>query len=294
MPTTVEEQAEKDRKDAEARKDAEEQARKDEAEDDKRRADAGETAAECAARKDKARKDSEEIPAWADAFVTKVADAVIQKGEADRARKDAETKAEKEKLEAAGKETAADKARKDAEAASDKARKDAEARADAAEKSNKDMQIQLAAMNLQLKGVLKQPTADERNELAKAQARADGVARKLGSQADAPQLGESLMSYKRRQAGIFLKHARTDAVKSINLADVPDSMFAVAEDMIYADASAAGDDPAAAPAGQLYEEVQVGPYGQQRIIPHGDSRVFIDRHSVQPMHIKQFNKQKGG
>ena len=312
-------------KDAEeqARKDAEEAKRKEEEEsDDKARADAGETEEERKERKDRARKDaeeeekrradkarkdggdagnSEETPAWA-ADMAKRMDALHKRldsiedkgGVADGKRKDDETAAEREKREAEGGKKAneelegerREKERKDAE---EKGREEAERK----DKERKDSiaaradRSRIAALEAQIASMTHEPDANDVVEIAKAQGRADSLARALNidGMEVRPIPGEGQIAYRKRLAAKFQKYARSDAAKGANVRGADASVLPLLEQVIYADAQAVAADPSFSPAGgQIYYEER-DMLGRKVQIPHGDSAAFIARHSNAGMRL---------
>lgn len=92
-------------------------------------------------------------------------------------------------------------------------------------------------------------TADDRNLLAAAQARADEIGPALGLDITAPLAGERPFEYRRRMAAKFQKFSA--GTKDINVNDVPDAAFSLIEDRIYADAKSAIADPENYQPGQL-------------------------------------------
>ena len=261
-------------KDAEeqARKDAEEATRKEEEErDDAARKDAGETDEEREARKDKARKNAEEKaranatpPAWADALVKRI-DALENKGgdvetAADRARKDAEDKESKES----------------------EARKDAEARADAAEKAAASDRAKILDLEAKYRALTKERDPADAAAIAQCQARADSLGRALNINhiEIKPADGEGPIAYRRRMAAKFQRFARSDEAKNADVRRADSSVLPLLEQVIYADAQAAANDPGAvAGPGQLYYEKREM-LGRVVEIPHGDSGVFIRNHGA--------------
>ena len=273
-------------KDAEeqARKDAEEAERKEEEErDDAARKDAGETDEEREARKDaeeKARADATP-PAWADALVKRI-DALENKGgdvetAADRARKD-ESEEDRRKREAeGGREANEERDRKEREA-----RKDAEARADAAEKAAASDRAKILDLEAKYRALTKERDPADAAAIAQCQARADSLARALNINhiEIKPADGEGPIAYRRRLAAKFQKFARSDEAKNADVRRADASVLPLLEQVIYADAQAAANDPGAvAGPGQLYYEKREM-LGRVVEIPHGDSGVFIRNHGT--------------
>ena len=220
----------------------------------------------------------EKVPAWADALNQRLdamcsrMDALENKGEvADRkdsesekereaaAKKGAEERKEEERKDSEGetkKEGEAEKkeehkaaeAIKEAEKDGDKERK-AEERADAQARENAQLKERIAAMEARLSTVMTPLSAEDRNELSRAQARADSLAQMFGEDVPPPLHGEKPIEYRKRLAGKFAKHS--EALKGARLDSLDAATFHVLEERIYADAQAAARSPAKMPAGRL-------------------------------------------
>lgn len=267
--------ADKARKDSEAKLDAimdslkRVDSRMDAMEADKVRRDSEEKeradrAIHDAARKDRfgARKDGEPYKDWGkrhDADEEAMCDALEKGGvEKDRARKDAkdcradaeatERKDGGESFEKWAKEESKEPehkdARKDAEEKERMERED-RARHDAQTGKIADLERQLAAMNARFVPV----TAEERDGLARAQSRADGVAGLFGKRASGPTPGETALEYRRRLAGEFKQHSTRFKDKS--LASLDADMLGMVEEQIYADAASTARSPERAGVGVL-------------------------------------------
>ena len=243
-------------KGAHARMDAMDSARKDaetaEAEEKaKREREEGEEeksrARHDAARKDRfgARKDGEaddDFRKRFDADEEAMCDAMEKGGtekerareDAKRARKDAETAEEKRALEKAN------------EAREDAARKDAAARADS---TVPDLKRQIEELQRTMRGLTTETPPAERDILARAQARADGVAGLFGERALAPMLGESGLAYRKRVLAPFQKHSAR--LKDMRLDTLDANSLVPMEDMILADAVGAARSPGRAAPGIL-------------------------------------------
>lgn len=126
-------------------------------------------------------------------------------------------------------EEAGEKVTKDIEH-DDKKDRDDSARADS--KRIADLEAEILA----LKAKTADRSVDEREELARAQSRADSVAMALGeTQGIAPLMGEGLFSYRKRIASRFAKFS--DRFKGVDVAGIGDAaLFSPVEDSIYADA----------------------------------------------------------
>ena len=116
-------------------------------------------------------------------------------------------------------------------------KKDREERDDSARADSKriaDLEAEIAA----LKAKTAERSVDEREELARAQSRADSVAMALGeTQGIAPLMGENVFSYRKRIASRFSKFS--ERFKSVDVSSIGDSsLFNPVEEAIYADAVA--------------------------------------------------------
>lgn len=289
-----------------ARKDADEamQAKLDEMQAKLDAANARLDAAEAAEaeRADRARKDADEAKSRRDA-ARKDRFGARKDGEDDaayKARCDADEEAEREALkeEGEGEEAATDKARKarkdaeeaDGKARADKARQDAEekermerddaARADAALRTeNADLKARLAALEGAFTSLTRETPAEERNALAAAQARADGIAGLFGERAVPPLPGESGVDYRKRLASKFKQHSAR--FKETDLSRCDAAMLSAVEDIIYNDAAAAARSPGRASAGVLIPIVERDMAGRQITRFTGDPMAWMQHFTGQ-------------
>lgn len=240
------------------------------------------------------RKDAnEEIPAWADSLHKKVDSLVGRMDAIEKDRKDSEKKGEEarpleaDKKDSEEKKEREDKARKDAEEAKkveavkdrkdegdkdkdtdreDRARKDAAHLAFTREQSAK-----IAELESRINSVYKEPSIEDRNQLAETRNRADGLYQALtGQPASQPQPGESPISYRKRMADGLRKYS--ERMKDVRLDSLTGEAFAVIEDHIYTDAHAAIRSDAIVPAGQL-RAIKTNDRGRERTEYVGDSSV---------------------
>lgn len=209
------------------RKDAEEKERKDRDRRD-------------AARKDRfdARKDAEsdeDFKKRFDADEAAMCDALRKDGEDEEAAKTAAKDARKDAVEEDEKGRS-DRARRDSEAR-EKERMDAARHDSATSTKIADLERQLAAMSARFVPV----SAEDRNMLATAQSRADGVAGLFGKRASPPVPGESPIEYRRRLASDFKQHSAK--FKDSRLDSMDEATFGAIEEMVYADAVSAARSP---------------------------------------------------
>jgi hypothetical protein len=281
---------------ADARMDAMEadKARKDAAEEEERK----DRARHDAARKDRfgGRKDGESYKDWKnrhDADEAAMCDALEKGGvEKDRARKDARdcrADAEKEEGEKGGEafakwakeeeneEAHKDKARKDAEE-KERVEKEEQDRKDAARHDSQattiaDLQRQLAEQAAAIKQMTTEVPANERDALARAQARADSVAAMFGDRVRAPIPGETALAYRLAQLKRFQPHS--EKFKESRLDSLDAATIDPIEDIIYADAVSAAKRPALARPGLLMEIVRPDAAGRQIKTYVGDPMAWM-------------------
>jgi hypothetical protein len=252
-----------------------------------------------AARKDRfgKRKDGEAYKDWKsrhDADEAAMCDALEKGGvEKDKARKDAKDcrmdaeeseKKDDESFEKWASEEAEepehkeDKAKKDAEEKEkmereEKDRKDA-ARHDAAHaRENADLRRQLDAMQATLRTLTTEVPQSERDALARAQARADGVAAMFGNEAPRPIAGEVSLPYRRRLMEHFKKHSAKFRDTRFDSADA--AMLEPIEAIVYNDAVEAAKTPALARPGLLMEMVRTDRAGRRITEYVGDPMAWM-------------------
>ena len=168
----------------------------------------------------------------------------------DAEREDSEEKAEREGEDEEKEEHKAGEALKEAEKDGEKERK-AEERADSQARKIADLESKLNSVTARLGAVTKPLSAEDRDGLAKAQARADGVASMFGDSVRPPLHGENPIQYRKALASKFQKHSAS--VKDVKLDSLDAQSFAIVENQIYADAQAAARTSVAATPGRLIE-----------------------------------------
>jgi len=194
---------------------------------------------------------------------------------ADKAKKDAEAKAEEEKK--------ADKAKKDADEAmmADKAKKDAAEEAAKKDAFEKEEQAKKDA------ALAARCDADE-TAYADAQARADGVYAMFGKSAPRRMDGEKLMDYRRRLARPHQTHSA--AYKDAKLDTVTDAaVFKAVEDAIYHDAAAASRTPGVYGAGQLIAMTSRDAAGRTITKFGGDVEAFLGDFKIPEQRVTEFH-----
>lgn len=111
------------------------------------------------------------------------------------------------------------------------------------------MRAQIDHLTAKVEALRRPVPPAERDILARAQARADGVAGLFGERALAPMPGEGGLAYRKRVLAGFQKHSKRFA--AADLARMDAATLAPIEDMILADATTAAHDPARAAPGRL-------------------------------------------
>lgn len=108
---------------------------------------------------------------------------------------------------------------------------------------------QIDAAQAQIDRLNRPRTGEEMNQLSAAYARADAVAGQFGEQAMQALPGESTLSYRKRLAARYQKHSPQFRAADLHL--MSEQTFAPIEEVIYADAVKAANDPASYPPGTL-------------------------------------------
>ena len=116
--------------------------------------------------------------------------------------------------------------------------------------ANRAAMAKIAALEHQMRHVMAEAPAADRNQIAEARSRADSVFQAaLGRPVPDPVPGERPIAYRRRLADALKKFSPTLATARLD--SVAGAALDVVEQRIYADALAAVKTPAVMPAGQL-------------------------------------------
>jgi hypothetical protein len=274
------EERERVRKDAQARRDAEDLERR---EQEAREKNEGE--------KEEAKADESEDEATEE----RIEKAEREENRADRAKKDESLEQwakEEEKEEAHRKdadekqikalEKGAEKAEEtlEKEERSDAARRRADARADAAVRENAALREKLARMEADMRdmrGALREITretpAEERDALAMAQARADAAMAMFGERAPAPVPGETSLAYRKRLLTRLQKHS--PAFKDTSFTSADNALLTAAENQIFADAQTSAKNVAEGRPGVLVPVVSTDYAGRQITRFVGDNAAWM-------------------
>lgn len=211
----------------------------------------------------------------------------------EKAKKDAEEKAEKEKADAEEKE------KKDAEEKAEKEKADAALKADGEKGDDKATEVAadavkkadaacvkvdaVTAENVELRSRLAKMEArlpqdrsdDDHRTMSAAQSRADSVYELYGKQAPRFLSGEGLAAYRRRLVTPFLKDS--PAWKAVDVGILADAAFDVAEPQIYADAASAARDAIGVEDGGLRMVQGTTPSGHRKIEFYGRPSSWMNR-----------------
>jgi hypothetical protein len=161
-----------------------------------------------------------------------------------------------------------------------KAKADAVAKADAEEMKKRIDSVE--------KMMPKEVSDADFEAMADAQARADSVASAFGQSASRPQLGETVIGYRKRLAAKFKAHSPT--YKDIEISKVADdSLFAVIENQIYADAVAAGNNPVLVQGENLREVKTRSPAGHQISTFKGSISSWMNNFKADAFKVTQLN-----
>ena len=265
---SMESAAEKDRKDAEERE-REDRARKDAAAaEDKKRED---KARRDAARKDRfgARKDSEvdeDFKKRCDADEEADCKDAMEDGDDEMTAKD-KAKSRRDAC------MAADKARKDAFEKEEKERED-KARKDAAAAGDADLKARLAAFEATLLGLATERAPEEAHAIGAAQARADAIAAQFGDKVPPPIAGETSLAYRRRLVKRFQAHS--PRFKDEKLDGLGAGPLSAIEDIVYADAMNKARNPATSSnVGRLIEHKSIDSAGRTITEFSGDPMAWM-------------------
>lgn len=159
--------------------------------------------------------------------------------------------AEEDERRAAGdkEQVAKDKARRDADEKREFEERAEKDKKDAEERERKDAEVRSAIQKVQ-DALPKVQSDEDLNAIADAQMRADAVFTLHGKSASRPLPGETLISYRRRTASKLKEYSAK--WKDIDLGVISDeAAFTNIEASIYADAEAAGHNPADVPRDEL-------------------------------------------
>lgn len=124
--------------------------------------------------------------------------------------------------------------------------------------------------------------------MADCQARADSVAMAFGESASRPQLGETVLGYRKRLANKFKQYSTT--YKDLNIAKISDpALFSVVEKQIYSDAITTANNPVVGKNGGLREIKTHSPAGHQISTFKGQISTWMDDFRADTFNITHLN-----
>lgn len=149
---------------------------------------------------------------------------------------------------------------------------DATKRADAATAENSTLRDRISAIE---KALPKDRSDDDHRSMSGAQARADAVAELFGKQAPRFLSGEGNRDYRNRLVRDFQEHSPT--WKAVDVGTLADDAFKIAEEAIYADASAAARNAIGVVDGGLRMVPSRTPGGHSMVTFHGRPSSWLNK-----------------
>ena len=237
--------------------------------------------------------ENQEMPAWADALMKRMdsleaarADAAEESEKKEEAKADSDEKKEEEaKADSDEKdeksEEKADSAAEEVKAAEEAGNEEkiheerAMEYADSLKVANEALQKQIAELNAKFEAMNKPLSNDDREQMARAQARADSVYQMFGENASAPIAGETPIAYRRRLAAKLQKHSK--AFKDAQLSGLTGDAFDAVESIIYADAQTAAKSPVMGNSGRLIPITRQDAAGRTITTYEGDIGAFTNQ-----------------
>ena len=199
------------------------------------------------------------------------------------AREDSEEEAKKEERQAKELEKLASEEREEGEREKrEDSRKDSKE-----EKMDSVSRAEVEALRRQLANMTKPLTAADREALAKAQARADGVGQLFGMEITPPLHGESPIDYRKRLAAKFQKFS--GKFKEAKLDSIEGPTFDVVEEHIYNDAISAGRSPTHQKAGVLIPMTRRDSAGREITTFEGDPMAWM-QHFMSPGAVARIDR----
>lgn len=138
---------------------------------------------------------------------------------------------------------------------------------------NRELKAQLARLQEQMAGLTHSETAADRDEMAAAYTKADGVAAMFGDRAPLKNPGESPLAYRKRLLKQFIRHSAEFKDTKLDSADA--ALFGVVEGRVYADAVVAARKGVESKPGLLVPHVHTDESGRRITSYHGDSLAWM-------------------
>lgn len=152
-------------------------------------------------------------------------------------------------------------------------KKDEDCKMDAQARENAALKQRITDMDARMNRMLRPLSADDRDELATVQKRADSLAQMFGDSVTPPLAGETPIEYRKRMAAKFQKYS--DSTKGIKLEKLDEASFSVIEDRIFSDAQAASASPSNVPEGKLFAVKSQDAAGRTVTRYHGSPKAWL-------------------
>lgn len=158
-------------------------------------------------------------------------------------------------------------------------------------RENADLKARIAKVEGTMRDITRETPAAERDALAAAQSRADGVAAMFGDRVPPPNVGETPLGYRRRLAQRFQRHS--PQFKDSRLDSADSATLAAVENQIYADAQTAARSVAGAQPGILIPFIERDMAGRQITRYHGDIMAWM-QHYMTGAQVGRINRNPKG
>ena len=169
-------------------------------------------------------------------------------------------------------------------------RKD-EAYMDSQKRENAELRQRIADMDKRLSAVTKPVSNEDRETLAKVQARADSIMQMFGDSVAPPMYGESPIAYRKRLVAKIQKHS--PSLKDVRMDSLNGPAFDHIENQIYADAQKAALHPASPVAGRLIPLVRRDAAGREITEYTGDMDGWLNHFKAPGMTVSINRNHKG-
>lgn len=162
---------------------------------------------------------------------------------------------------------------------------------DAQARENAELKRRIADMDARMTRMLRPLSADDRDELARVQKRADSLAQMFGDSITPPLAGETPIEYRKRMAAKFQKYS--DSTKGIKIEALDEKSFGVIEDRIFSDAQAAAASPSNVPEGKLFAIKSQDAAGRTITQYHGSPKAWLKPFMAKSVSLRFSDSYKG-
>jgi hypothetical protein len=162
---------------------------------------------------------------------------------------------------------------------------------DAQARENAELKRRIADMDARMTRMLRPLSADDRDELARVQKRADSLAQMFGDSITPPLAGETPIEYRKRMAAKFQKYS--DSTKGIKIEALDEKSFGVIEDRIFGDAQAAAASPSNVPEGKLFAIKSQDAAGRTITQYHGSPKAWLKPFMAKSVSLRFSDSYKG-